>query len=123
MEYYLRFIDDMKSEHPDMNALSGLPVELVIDAVAAWPFSDVEINDEGKKIDESMPYQQKLEMLWSNVSINNEKWVGMQKEIPPQSTMIRLILAKLVYPDGTVNVDWLNTMRERLAMEKLKGGR
>lgn len=125
MNELMKAIDEMKSEPPDINAITGLSLEVVIQGVSAWPYSDSSMDVEGIE-SVSTDTAKRWEWIWGGVKFDPDKWMSMMDGVPPRGLMVRLILAGLIYPDGTVNVDWLDTARMRLRADQQRskqGGR
>ena len=102
----------------DLNLISGLSAEAVVQGMSVWPYCDISLSEWKGQPPENR--DERFEYIWGHVNFSSDKWMNLMGMIPPRGLVVRLILANLIFPDGTVNVEQLDAMRARLATDKLR---
>ena len=91
--------DAPESIVPLVNDLSGE----MVNALAVWKSVPIDVDIDGKCYSEKD--QEKWEWLWSQATVNEEKFIEYSgiKYMNAKSILERIKYLRLVYPDGTIN--------------------
>ena len=117
---YREFIEYMKAEPVDTGLIRNIPIETIIAIMSSWPHVDAKFDGDLNGEIETKGYPQRYEDVWGHVSYNPDKLVGLVGAPVGSDAVMKIALSGAIYPDGTVNVDWLNTSKEWLLKSELQ---
>jgi len=91
------YIKNLKSQAPDRKILFGIPLDILLKGMCAWQLSFVEVARTPELPSDSNEY---FFYVWDRVVLNKDKW-NVLIDDAPNFLLIKLMLAKAIYPDGT----------------------
>lgn len=105
------FIQQWKDYGVIDDAIIGIPLDQVVAGVAAWKFSESKVMDEENIFLEG---DETPTFLWYRATFKNKKWLQAMAKEPQPGLLPKLINANLIFPDGSVNEDWLHSAKQKL---------